>query len=302
MGDRVEILTNKSTHPSRDWLNIVKTSSARSKIRSYFSKASREDDLQRGRDELVKVMRKHGLGMSSPAAHRALEAIATDMNFQESEDLLAHVGSGKVSAKQIAGKMLKLMAAEEPKATQEPEPEPALPLTTPMTAPRSKRRRQGGGVKVKGIDDVLIRLARCCNPVPGDDIVGFVTRGRGVSVHRRDCANAVDLLRTPERIIEVEWDKGSESTYQVEIVIEAVDRMRLLQEVTSTLAESGVNILSAHVATDRGGISTMRFLFELGNMDQLQSVIRDVRAIDGVFEVERALPGEGGHRTKERRR
>ncbi len=300
MGDRVEILTNKNSRPSRDWLNIVKTSSARSKIRNFFSKVSREDDLQRGRDELVKVMRKHGLGVSSPAATRALDAIATEMNFQESEDLLAHIGSGKVSAKQIAGKLLKLMAAAEPKTAPEPEPE-TLPLTTPMTAPRSKRRRQGGGVKVKGIDDVLVRLARCCNPVPGDDIVGFVTRGRGVSVHRRDCANAADLLRSPERIIDVEWDKGTETTYQVEIVIEAVDRMRLLQEVSSTMAEAGVNILSAHVATDRGGISTMRFLFELGNMDQLQSVIREVRSIDGVFEVARALPGEAGPRRKQGR-
>jgi GTP diphosphokinase / guanosine-3',5'-bis(diphosphate) 3'-diphosphatase len=301
MGDRVEIMTNKSSWPSRDWLNIVKTSSARSKIRSYFSKASRGDDLQRGRDELVKVMRKHGLGVSSPGATRALDSVAAEMNFQASEDLLAHIGSGKVSAKQIAGKLLKLMAAEGPKTAPEPEPE-TLPLTTPMTAPRAKRRRQGGGVKVKGIDDVLVRLARCCNPVPGDDIVGFVTRGRGVSVHRRDCANAADLLRTPERIIDVEWDKGSETTYQVEIVIEAVDRMRLLQEVSSTMAEAGVNILSAHVATDRGGISTMRFLFELGNMDQLQSVIREVRAIDGVFEVARALPGEANQRRKDKGR
>ena len=302
MGDRVDILTNKNSWPSRDWLNIVKTSSARSKIRSHFSKASRGDDLQRGRDELVKVMRKHGLGINSPAANRALESLATEMNFQAADDLLAHVGAGKLSAKQVAGKLLKSMAVEEPKSAAEPEPSDMLPLTTPMTPPRAKRRRQGGGVKVKGIDDVLVRLARCCNPVPGDDIVGFVTRGRGVSVHRRDCANAADLLRTPERILDVEWDQASASTYQVEIVIEAVDRMRLLQEVSSTLAESGVNVLSAQVATDRDGIATMRFLFELGNMDQLQSVMRDVRAIEGVFDVARALPGEGSQRRKERRR
>lgn len=301
MGDRVDILTNKNSRPSRDWLNVVKTSSARSKIRSYFSKVSREDDLQRGRDELVKVMRKHGLGLSSPVANRALETVAHEMNLQEPDDLLAHIGAGKASAKQIAGKMLKIMAAEGPKPPER-EPEQPLPLSTPMTPPRSKRRRAGGGVKVKGIDDVLVRLARCCNPVPGDEIVGFVTRGRGVSVHRRDCSNATDLLRSPERIIDVEWDKAAETTYQVEIIIEAVDRMRLLQEVTSTLAESGVNILSAHVATDKGGISTMRFLFELGNMDQLDSVMREVRAIDGVFEVVRAMPGEGGHRSRGRRK
>ncbi|HET6497963.1 MAG TPA: bifunctional (p)ppGpp synthetase/guanosine-3',5'-bis(diphosphate) 3'-pyrophosphohydrolase [Coriobacteriia bacterium] len=302
MGDRVEILTNKNSRPSRDWLNIVKTSSARSKIRSHFSKASRGDDLQRGRDEFVKVMRKHGLGINTPTATRALEAVASDMNFHASDDLLAHIGGGKVSAKQIAGKILKLMAAEEQKASPEPARESSLPLTTPMTPPRSSRKRAGGGVKVKGIDDVLIRLARCCNPVPGDEIVGFVTRGRGVSVHRRDCSNAAELLKSPERFLDVEWDKAQETVYQVEIVIEAVDRMRLLQEVSSTLAESGVNVLSAHVATDRDGIATMRFLFELGNIDQLQSVMREITAIDGVFEVARALPGEAGHRAKGRAR
>ncbi len=300
MGDRVEILTNKSTWPSRDWLNIVKTSSARSKIRNHFSKASREDDLQRGRDELLKVMRKQGLGMNSPAATRAIEQIAAEMNFQAGEDLLAHIGAGKVSAKLVAGKVLKIMADAEPKSAQQPEPE-VVPEFVTMTPPRAKRRH-GGGVKVKGVDDVLIRLARCCNPVPGDEIVGFVTRGRGVSVHRRDCSNAVELLKSPERILEVEWDRGTETTYQVEIVIEAVDRMRLLQEVSSTLAEAGVNVLSAHVATDRDGISTMRFLFELGNMDQLHSILRNVRAIDGVFEAARALPGEATQRKKGKNR
>ncbi|MBS3957752.1 MAG: bifunctional (p)ppGpp synthetase/guanosine-3',5'-bis(diphosphate) 3'-pyrophosphohydrolase [Clostridiales bacterium] len=295
MGDRVEILTNKSSWPSRDWLNVVKTSSARSKIRNFFSKASREDDLQRGRDELGKVMRKHGLGISSSPATRALNAVASEMNLQAAEDLLAHIGSGKASAKQVAGKLLKHMSVEAGKPTPEPE---ALPLSVPMVPPRSKRKTTGGGVKVKGIDDILVRLARCCTPVPGDEIVGFVTRGRGVSVHRRDCPNATDLLKSPERIIDVEWDRGSETTYQVEIVIEAVDRMRLLQDVTSVLAEAGVNVLAAHTATDRGGISTMRFLFELGNMERLNTLLKDVRAIDGVFEAARMMPGEGRARTR----
>ena len=297
MGDRVEILTNKNSWPSRDWLNIVKTSSARSKIRNYFSKASREDDLQRGRDELGKVMRKHGLGISSTSATRALQAVATEMNFQAADDLLAHIGGGKVSAKQVAGKLLKYMSADAGKPQPEPEPE-VLPLTQPMVPPRSKRRKPGGGIKVKGIDDVLVRLARCCTPVPGDDIVGFVTRGRGVSVHRRDCTNAAELLKSPERILDVEWDRGADSTYQVDIVIEAVDRTRLLQEVTSSLAEAGVNVLAAHAATDRDGISTMRFLIELGNMEQLVPLLREVRAIDGVFEAARTMPGEAHARRK----
>ncbi|MHB9003621.1 MAG: RelA/SpoT family protein [Coriobacteriia bacterium] len=299
MGDQVEVLTNKSSGPSRDWLNIVRTSSARSKIRSYFSKASREGDLVRGREELGKVMRKHGMGLSGKASHGALTAVAAEMNFQEADDLLAHIGAGKASAKQVAGKMLKRMSIEPVKSKDEPEEKVRTLLPDqPMIAPRAKRRRTGGGVSVKGIDDVLVRLAHCCNPVPGDPIVGFVTRGRGVSVHRADCPNARDLLSQPERIIDVEWDKGQDSTYQVEIMIEAVDRMRLLQEVSSTLGEAGVHILSASAATSKDGLATMRFLFELGNMDQLQTLLREVRGIEGVFEAERMLPSEAHARKK----
>ncbi|MDZ4063839.1 MAG: bifunctional (p)ppGpp synthetase/guanosine-3',5'-bis(diphosphate) 3'-pyrophosphohydrolase, partial [Coriobacteriia bacterium] len=159
MGDRIDILINKSSGPSRDWLNIVKTSSARSKIRNYFSKANREDDLQRGKDELGKVMRKHGLGLNSSSAARAVEAIASEMNFHAADDLFAHIGAGKVSAKQVAGKLLKHMAVDEPVVAAGREQE--LLSTEPMTPPRGKRRRQGAGVRVKGIDDVLVRLARC---------------------------------------------------------------------------------------------------------------------------------------------
>jgi len=293
MGDRVDILTNKNSGPSRDWLNIVKTSSARSKIRTYFSKASRGDDLQRGKDELAKVMRKHGMGIGSKAAEKALHAVAEEMNYTKADDLLAGIGGGKVSAKQAGTKLLKHMSKEPPA----PEPEaPAFPLSQPMIAPRSKRKARGPGIRVKGIDDVLVRLARCCNPVPGDKVIGFVTRGRGVSVHRADCPNAGELKSTPERLLEVEWDMGAESAYQVELYVEALDRMRLLQDVTGQFAEDGVNILSASTTTHRDGIVMMRFLIELGNMEHLTSVLRDVRSVDGVFEARRMLPGEASQR------
>ena len=176
MGDRIEILTNKNSKPSRDWLNIVKTSSAKSKIRNYFSKVTREDDLVRGRDELAKVMRKHGLGIGSKAAEKAIDAVAKEMNYAHADDVLAGIGAGKISAKQVGTKLLKLMAKDGEVAKPEPKVE-EFPLSKPMIAPRSKRRKHGGGIKVKGIDDVLVRLARCCNPVPGDKIIGFVTRG-----------------------------------------------------------------------------------------------------------------------------
>jgi guanosine-3',5'-bis(diphosphate) 3'-pyrophosphohydrolase len=294
MGDRVEIMTNKSSGPSRDWLNIVRTSSARSKIRTYFSKASRTDDLAHGKDELQKILRKQGLSVGSSSGAKALLAVAKEMNFGEADDLVAHIGAGKVSAKQVVGKLIKLLAGTE-SVPQEPE-KPEFTLATPMVAPRS-RRKSPTGVRVKGIDDLLVRLARCCNPVPGDPLVGFVTRGRGVSVHRADCPNARDLLNSPERIIEVEWDSGASTTYQVEIYIEARDRTGLLRDVTTALAEAGVSVLSASISTDKQGIATQRFLFELGNMEQLGAVLTRVRALDGVFAADRMMPSPGMRRS-----
>jgi GTP pyrophosphokinase len=288
MGDRVEILTNKNSWPSRDWLNIVKTSSARSKIRSYFSRASREDDLVRGKDELGRVLRKQGMHVGASALGKALDTVAKDMNLTEGDDLLAAIGGGKQSPKQVVTKLIKLLAKDGVKPAPEPEPT-TLPILQPSRA--VSRRRSSTGVRVKGIDDVLVRLAHCCNPVPGDGIVGFVTRGRGVSVHRGDCPNARDLVATnPERILEVEWDTETSTTYQVEILIEALDRTRLLQDISIALADAGVNVLSAAISTDKQGVAYLRFLFELGNMSQLQRVLDQVKAVEGVFDAQRTMP------------
>jgi GTP pyrophosphokinase len=300
MGDRIEVLTNKNSRPSRDWLNIVRTSSAKSKIRNFFSKVTREDDLVRGRDELAKVMRKHGLGIGSKSAEKAIDAVAKEMNYAHADDVLAGIGAGKISAKQVGTKLLKLMAKDGDVAEAKPVTE-EFTLDKPMTAPRGKRHKPGGGIKVKGIDDVLVRLARCCTPVPGDKIIGFVTRGRGVSVHRRDCPNAKELLGAPERILEVEWDLGSASTFQVEIFVEALDRLRLLQDVTSALAESGVNILASSTTTHRDGMVDMRFLFELGDLARLDSILREVRNTEGVFEARRMMPGEATQKKRAER-
>ncbi|MCE5204396.1 MAG: bifunctional (p)ppGpp synthetase/guanosine-3',5'-bis(diphosphate) 3'-pyrophosphohydrolase [Coriobacteriales bacterium] len=299
MGDRVEVLTSKSANPSRDWLAVVRTSSARSKIRAYFSRVSRSDDVQAGREELLKVLRKQGMGLGTQGMSKALEAVAREMNLQSAEDLTAAIGAGKQSAKQVVTKLIKHLSKEPAAGARAEDTLKGLPPSQPMTPPRSKRRRPGGGVRVVGIDDMLVRLARCCNPVPGDEIVGFVTRGRGVSVHRKDCPNSRELLKQPERIIDVEWDTGTSAVYQVEIVIEALDRTRLLQDVSVALADAGVNVLSASVATDRQGIATMRFLLELGSMDQLDKVLRAVKGIDGVFDARRSLP-EVGPKSKNR--
>ncbi|MBF4510668.1 MAG: bifunctional (p)ppGpp synthetase/guanosine-3',5'-bis(diphosphate) 3'-pyrophosphohydrolase, partial [Aeromicrobium sp.] len=210
----------------------------------------------------------------------------------EADDLLAAIGSGKQSPKQVVTKLIKVLAIDRTAL----EPEVEQQVVAPSLPSRVTRRRGTTGVRVKGIDDVLVRLAHCCNPVPGDGIVGFVTRGRGVSVHRSDCPNARELVNSsPERILDVEWDTGTSTTYQVEILIEALNRTRLLQDISIALADAGVNVVSAGVSTDRQGIAYLRFLFELGNMDQLQKVLATVRGVDGVFDARRAMP-EGGKR------
>lgn len=304
MGDRVEILTQKSSGPSRDWLSIVKTSSARSKIRSYFSKASRGDDLLQGREVLGREMRKHGLGISSARSAQAVKKVSEELNYTTPDDLLVAIGSGNLSPKQVSNRLLRILvkSPEDPTAVTTDklmgiDSMAQMPSLAPKK-PRFTAKKSPSGVTVKGLDDVLIRLSRCCNPVPGDRIIGFITRGRGVSVHREDCPNIADLLTTPERMIEVEWEGEGSGSYQVEVFIEAVDRLRLLQDVTVALAETGVNILSTTTATHKDGIVEMRFLFQVSETAFIEKILRELRAIEGVFDARRMLPGETTRKRK----
>jgi len=302
-GDRVEILTNNNASPSRDWLDIVATSSARSKIKSYFAKTTRESDAQLGREEFKKIMHKHGVSIASKRIEKALDGLAREMNYQVAEDLYAQIGSGKLSSRLLSTRLLKYLSQQglidlpvsevETRGATTAQGADVLIQELPLTAPRSARRpRQAGGVRVKGIDDVLVHLAKCCNPVPGDEIIGFVTRGRGVSVHRATCPNCRQLRETNERFIEVSWDQDARTTYHVEVFVQALDRLRLLQDVTMRIAESGVNILSSSTTTHKDGIVDMRFLFEIGEMGNLEGLLRSLRGIEGVFEARRMLPGE----------
>ncbi|MCL2655102.1 MAG: bifunctional (p)ppGpp synthetase/guanosine-3',5'-bis(diphosphate) 3'-pyrophosphohydrolase [Coriobacteriia bacterium] len=302
-GDRVEILTNKSATPSRDWLDIVATSSARSKIKSYLAKTTRVSDAQLGREELKKVMHKHGVSIANKRIEKALDGLAIEMNYATAADLYAQVGGGKMSARLLGTRLLKYLnqqglidapAAEPAPRGSRPALSDDLPLEAQLPATRSARRpRQTGGVQVKGIDDVLVHLAKCCNPVPGDEIIGFVTRGRGVSIHRASCPNCRNLREGGgERLIEVSWDQDARATYHVEVFVQALDRLRLLQDVTMRIAESGVNILSSSTTTHKDGIVDMRFLFEIGEMSNLEGLLRNLRSTEGVFEARRMLPGE----------
>ncbi|WP_082019812.1 RelA/SpoT family protein [Berryella intestinalis] len=299
MGDRVEILTQKSATPSRGWLDIVRTPSARSKIRNYFAKATRGDDLAEGHDRLQHEMRKHGLGISNSQAQRALKAVARQMGYKDSEDMLVALGGGKESVLAVANRLLREMKGDPDEGRASSAVSKAMmtgkmpPMLTNVKQPKVTRHISNG-VVVEGSSDMLVRLSRCCNPVPGDEIIGFVTRGRGVSVHRADCPNAKDLLTEPERIIKVEWEKGptATTTFKVEVHIEALDRMNLLRDVASVLSEEGANVLSSSTSTQRDGLVQMRFLFQLSDVSHVDDVLIRLMDIDGVFEARRTQPGE----------
>ena len=303
MGDRVEVLTQKQTGPSQDWLNIVKTSSARGKIRSYLAKQGRGDDIQHGRDLLNTEMRRHGLGISNARSQKALKKLAAEMVDGTADDMLALVGSGKLSVRQVANRLLRELSDAEPTPVS---PGDLLSIGRATGAPqqirgstRAPAKRSASGVIVKGLDDVLVRLAHCCSPVPGDRILGFITRGRGVSVHRMDCPNAQALAATPERIISVSWAQdGSENSYSVEVFVEAADRLRLYDDVTSTLAASGVNMTSASMQVHRDGIVEMRYAFEVSEIEHINRILRDLNGVDGVIDARRLHPGESIRKRK----
>jgi GTP pyrophosphokinase len=286
--DTVEIFTSKAptAGPSRDWLGMVASSRARSKIRQWFSRERREDAIEVGRDELNKELRREGLPVQKLASEHALSDLATAMNYADLEALHAAIGDNRVSARAVAQRVLRDLRGGVY--------EEQLPVTARQqpTAPRPGRG-SAVGVYVEGLDDLMVRLSRCCTPVPGDEIVGFVTRGRGVSVHRADCANAASLAsRSRERLIEVEWDHRSSGVFVATIVVVAIDRSRLLTDVTKVVSEHHLNIVSANTQTDPDRISRMRFDVELADPAHLESVLNLIRHLDAVYDVYRILPGK----------
>jgi GTP pyrophosphokinase len=280
-GDVIEIVTNKSEHagPSRDWLNFVKSPRARSKIKAWFSKERREEAIDAGRESIARQMRKAGLPLQKIFAGQSLLELAHDMHYSDIDALYNAVGDGHVSASSIIEKLVASMGGEDshPEATIE-----HIPTGTQAT------KRTSSAVEVEGVDDVLVKLARCCTPVPGDPIMGFITKGSGISVHREDCINASDLRNNQnERVVGVKWLAGAASIFLVNIQVEALDRARLLADVTRTLSEQHVNILSAAVSTSKDRVAISRFTFEMADAKHLDSVLAAVRSIEGVYDVYR---------------
>ena len=280
-GDVVEIVTNKGEHagPSRDWLNFVKSPRARSKIKAWFSKERREEAIDAGRESIARQMRKAGLPLQKIFAGHSLLELAHDMHYADIEALYSAVGDGHVSAASIIEKLVASMGGEDSHPEQTIDHIPTGVQTT---------KRTSSAVEVEGVDDVLVKLARCCTPVPGDTIVGFITKGSGISVHRDDCINVCDLRNhQSERIVGVKWLAGAASIFLVNIQVEALDRSRLLADVTRTLSEQHVNILSAAVSTSKDRVAISRFTFEMADAKHLDSVLAAVRSIEGVYDVYR---------------
>lgn len=282
-GDTVEVLTSKSDNagPSRDWLSFVKSPKARNKIRQWFSKERRTEAIEEGRDELTRAMRKRNLPIGTLLTTQALVGVADELNFPNPDAVFAAIGDGQISTQNVIAHLVKDAGSDE--VDEEVEQE-ALPLRAVENA---KKKTSSLGVSVKGVDDVWVKLARCCMPVPGDRIVGFITRNQGVSVHRADCQNMIDLQRRqPERVVDVAWT-STKGLFMVRIQVEALDRQHLLSDVTRVLADHGVNILSGSQTTGSDCVAISQFSFEMADPQHLNRLLAAVRKIDGVFDVYR---------------
>ncbi len=281
-GDLVEVFTSKApgAGPSRDWLGFVKSPRARNKIRGWFSKERRDEAIEQGKDAIARAMRKQNLPIQRILTGDSLVTLAHEMRYSDISSLYAAIGEGHVTAQNIVQKLVQALGGEDAASEDIAE---STPLRT-----RTKRRSSADpGVVVKGVEDVWVKLARCCTPVPGDPIIGFVTRGSGVSVHRADCVNVDSLSQQPERMLDVEWAPTQSSVFLVAIQVEALDRSRLLSDVTRVLSDQHVNILSAAVQTSRDRVATSRFTFEMGDPKHLGHVLKAVRGVEGVYDVYR---------------
>jgi guanosine-3',5'-bis(diphosphate) 3'-pyrophosphohydrolase len=282
-GDSVDVLTSKAQGegPSQDWLQFVATPRARNKIRQWFARGRREDALDQGKDLLQRQMRKQNLSFKRLTTEEALEQVAADLKQPDLDALYVAVGEGHVSPQSVVARLSRQLSGSAEEDITD------VPLARPV---RISQPDVAKGVMVKGLGDVWVRLGRCCTPVPGDQIVGFVTRGQGVSVHRSGCPNVKTLRREPERMIEVSWAEGKSTSFVVAIQVEALDRTRLLSDIATMLSDQHVNILSANSTTGRDRITRLRFSFELADITHLSSLLASVKRVESVYDAYRVVP------------
>jgi GTP diphosphokinase / guanosine-3',5'-bis(diphosphate) 3'-diphosphatase len=288
-GDSVEVLTSKAEDagPSRDWLQIAGSTRAQSKIRAYFNRERREDAIGRGRDAITRALRRKGISYARTMASGQLAQVARGLSYKNVEALFRAVGEGHVAAATVAHQVVNELTEVEERPEQAEE-------VVPTSSPIRIGQADGDDVTVEGDSGMMVKLARCCTPVPGDDIVGFVTRGRGVSVHRADCSNVADLDREPERFVPVDWSGDVTASFLVSVQIEALDRKHLLRDITAVLGDLHINITSAQVATRKDRVAVLRFSFELGDPTHLDYALRSVRRVEGVYDAYRVVPQAAG--------
>ena len=270
-GDIVEILTAKTPSVSPDWLKFVQTSKARSKLRSYFRGQQQEENVAKGRTMLEREVRKAGVEMAAVFKEQVLQDVAHRYGYAEADDLLAAVGFGKILPRQV---LHKIIGVDDPRDRKEVAPAPP------------KRTRYGPGVRVRGMDNLLVRMSKCCRPVPGDQIIGYITRGRGVSVHRIDCPNVKSL--PAERAIEFEWNADETQNYPVGIEIEAIDRRNILANIVNTVNENKASVGAVNARTSRDRLANISLTVNISDLDRLHDLIRKLRQVDGVLGVQRA--------------
>ncbi|MCU1545497.1 MAG: bifunctional (p)ppGpp synthetase/guanosine-3,5-bis(diphosphate) 3-pyrophosphohydrolase, partial [Homoserinimonas sp.] len=273
-GDVVEVFTSKNPDagPSQGWLTFVKSTRARNKIRQWFTKERRDEAMEQGKDSIARAMRKQNLPLQKLMSQDSLNEVASQLRYEDVSSLYAAVGEGHVSTQSVLEKLIASIHGEADDGEFE----------LPPRGRSAKTRAGSSGVLVKGAPDILVKLAKCCTPVPGDDVVGFVTRGTGVSVHQASCVNVAQLMTEPERMIDVEWAPSASSVFLVQIQVEALDRSGLLSDVTRVLSEHHVNILSATVNTSNDRLAISKFVFEMGDTTHLDRVLNAVRRIDAV--------------------
>ena len=282
-GDIIDIITSSASNgPSRDWLKIAKTSQAKNKINQWFKKEKREENVIRGKDLIEKELKKQGLTYSKVFKDEWVQNIIKKYNFNSVEDMFAGVGFGALTPNKIVSKL-----KEEYRKTLPPEEQKEILLKKSHEKKEKKTKSKGEcGVTVKGIDNCLVRISKCCNPVPGDDIVGYITRGRGVTVHRKDCVNIVNAIDGDTRLIDVSWT-GKAVSYQAELAIKAYDRTSLLFEITNVISEAKVPLKAINARTNKDNIAIMNITLEISDTEQLEKIIKNIRKIEGLFEVSR---------------
>ncbi|MGD9679406.1 MAG: ACT domain-containing protein, partial [Vulcanibacillus sp.] len=280
-GDIIEILTSKHSYgPGQDWLKIAQSSNARSKIKAWFKKEKRSENIIRGKESVERELQRQGYEPSEFMTTELLKEIINKFNFSEEDDMYAAIGYSGITAAQIVTRL-----TEKAKKANENQSIKEVDIRQPTV---TKKNKLAGGIKVKGVDNLLVRFSRCCNPVPGDEIIGFITRGRGVSIHRRDCPNVI-LEDSGERIISVEWDNAEQLSYTADIEVIGIDRRGLLNEVLQAVSETKTNMTAVSGKTNKNKMATIMMTILINNTEHLQSVVDRIKRVKDVYSVRRIM-------------